>query len=82
MFSLTSANSVTKVFIIKRIIGTWNLLYERLRCYHKADKTRVTERIFKLTLIHASVILSDFLNSLNFRSTLGKLVCIGHIWPP
>ena len=40
-------------------------LPKRQRWYHIATKTHVRERIIKLTLIHASVILSVSLNSLN-----------------
>ena len=52
MFSL---NSVTKIFVIKRV-RTCHLLCKRRGCYHSTSKTHVRDRIFKLNLIHASVI--------------------------
>ena len=60
-------NSVTKNnFIFLKIrTQTHYLFCKRQRWYHSATKTRVTERILKFTLIHASLILSVSLNSLN-----------------
>ena len=51
------------------------LVYET-KCYHWASKTQLTKEIFELTLIHASVILSD---SLNFCSVSGNLHCVNNI---
>ena len=56
VFSLNSLNSVTKIFVIKRT-RTCHLLCKRPGCDHSASKTHVRDRIFKLTLIHASVII-------------------------
>ena len=42
--------------VIKKVIRTRSLLRKRSRCYHSASKTQVTDRISKLTHIHASVI--------------------------
>ena len=47
---------------------------KRQRWYHNAMKPQLTEKILKLTHIHASVIFSD---SLNFSSIKRKLKCIG-----
>ena len=49
-------DSVTKILYFKKIIHTCHPLCKRLGCYHSARKTQVTERIFKLIPIHASVI--------------------------
>ena len=47
-------------FIGKKFVNsesqTHNFLHKRQIWYHSAMKTQVTERIFKLTPIHASVI--------------------------
>ena len=51
-----SLNSVTKIFVIKRT-RTCHLLCKRPECHHSASKTHVRYRIFKLTPIHASVII-------------------------
>ena len=40
---------------------------------HSTSKSYLTDRIFKLTLIHAPLILSDSLNSMNSLN-------IHHIW--
>ena len=48
------------------------LLLERQRWYHSTIRTQVTERLIKLTLIHASVILSISLNSVKIWSILEK----------
>ena len=56
MFSLNSLNSVQKILYLKIICQKCHLLCKKLRCYHSASKTRVAERIFKLSPIHASVI--------------------------
>ena len=53
MFSL---NSVTKILYSKTIIQTCHLLCKRPRCYYSTSKTQVADRIFELSLIHASVI--------------------------
>ena len=37
-------------------IQTCHLLCKRLGCYHSTSKTRLRDRIFKLSPIHASVI--------------------------
>ena len=50
-----------KKFIIKTI-STCSVLCKTPRFYHRAIKTPVTDSIFKLTLIHASVISYDLLN--------------------
>ena len=54
MFSLNSANSVTKLFVI-----TVKGLEPATSCVRDQDasKTRVGDRIFKLNLIYASVII-------------------------
>ena len=57
-----------KTFIKK--IRTCNLLYEIPSCYHRASKIKVRERIFKLNLIHASVICQIPWIHLNFFSIL------------
>ena len=48
MFSLNSLNFVT-IFFVKRS-------FEHVTCYHKTNKTQVTNRIFKLKPINVSVI--------------------------
>ena len=52
-------------FFCKKWVLNSEPFYERQRWYHSATKTQVTERIIKLTLIHASAISSVSLNSLN-----------------
>ena len=39
----------------EKIISTYSLLCRRPRCYHTTNKTNVTDRIFKLTPIEASM---------------------------
>ena len=60
MFSMNSANSVTKIFVIREIewkgLNLPPLVLETRMLNHSASKTRVRDRIFKLTPIHASVI--------------------------
>ena len=46
-----------KNYDIKRT-RTWHLLCKRPGCYHSSSKTHVRDWIFKLTPIHASVIIS------------------------
>ena len=55
VFTEFSEFSDKKIFIIKRA-RTCHFLCKRPGCYHRASKTRVREMIFKLSLIHASVI--------------------------
>ena len=57
-----------KILLLTKIIRTCSILCKRPRCYHSASKTRVTDRIFKLSPIHASVINQIPYNSLNFYS--------------
>ena len=45
-----------KNILVIKSFRTCHLLCMRLRCYHSASKTQVSERIFKLSPIHASVI--------------------------
>ena len=51
-----SMNSMTKIFSIKRIVPTCNILWKRPSCYYWANKTRVTDNIFKLMPIYTSVV--------------------------
>ena len=43
-----------QIFFVEKIIWTWNLLWKRI-CY-RSNKTQITDRILKVTPIHASVI--------------------------
>ena len=68
MFSVNSLNSVTTIFDQSKNYSNLlcsHLLCERPACQHSASLTHVRDRIFKLSLIHASVILSAYLNLLN-----------------
>ena len=61
MFSLNSANSVTKIcHSVKGFepLPPSHLLCKRPACYHSASTTHVRDRNFKLSPIHASVIIS------------------------
>ena len=59
MFSLNPANSVTKIcHYSKRIRTPSHLLCNEPTCYHSASQTHVKGKIFKLSPIHASVIIS------------------------
>ena len=49
MFSLNSANSVTKIFVIKRA-RTCYLLCKRSICYQSANRTHLGDTIVKLSL--------------------------------
>ena len=55
MFSLNLLNSVTKIYIIKRV-RTCGLEWKRPGCYHNASNIHTIDMIFKLTPFHASVI--------------------------
>ena len=59
MFSLNSANSVTKILLFLKDCWarTHYLLCEKQRLYHCATDTQLTEKIdlVKFTIIHASV---------------------------
>ena len=55
-FSLNVFTEFSEILYFKKIIRTCHLLCKRPRCYHSASKTEVTEKIFKLSPIHASVI--------------------------
>ena len=63
MLSMNSLDPVTK-YLKKGVIQNCSLLSKRPGS-NRRDKTRVIEMIFKLTPLRASVILSDFQNSLN-----------------
>ena len=57
MFSLNWLNSVTKIFVIT--VNGFEHATSGVRdqeCYHNTSKTQVTDKILKLTLIHASMI--------------------------
>ena len=70
MFSLNSANSVTKKIFKKGSCTRTNyLLCEKQRLYHCTTETQLTEKTVKLILIHASVISQD---SLKVLLHLGK----------
>ena len=58
MNSVESTESVEleKYFCKKMCIRTCYLLCNKPGCYHSASKTHVTDRIFELNQIHASVI--------------------------
>ena len=68
MFSL---NLATKIFVIEKV-QTCHLLCKKLGCYHSTSKTRVTDRIFKLSPMYASMIYQDSLNSIKVLLHLGK----------
>ena len=54
--SLVSMNSVTKVFVITlKWARTCHLLPKRPGYHHSTNKTRVRDRTFKFSPIHASV---------------------------
>ena len=54
MNSKESTESV-EFFLQKRCVRTPYLLCNKPACYHSTMKTQVTERIFKLSPIHASM---------------------------
>ena len=47
---------ISKIFLQRRCIQTCYLLSNKPWCFHSTRKTQVTEKIFKMNLIHASVI--------------------------
>ena len=55
MFSLNLLNSVTKIYVIKRV-RTCGLEWKRPGCYHNASNIQIIDMIFKLTPFHASLI--------------------------
>ena len=81
--SLNSLNSVTKILIITEKAQTRPLLCKRPGYYYSASKTHVRDRIFKLSSIHASEILSDFLHLLNLLNSMKVLLHFGKVpmWP-
>ena len=77
MLSLNSANSVTKIFVI-----TVKGLKPVTSCVKDQDATTVParhmrDRILKFSPIHASVKLSDSLNSLNSLNLVKVLLHLG-----
>ena len=77
MFSLNSANSVTKNCHYSKRARNWplsHLLCKRPGCYHTASKTHVRDSIFEFSLIHTSVVISfpEFTNSVKVLLYLGK----------
>ena len=56
IFSEFNEFSEKKIIATKMIIWTCSLFCKRLIRYHSASKPQVIDRIFELTLIHASVI--------------------------
>ena len=71
MFSVNSLNSVTKSIKFKSYSNLQPLV---LGCYHTTIKRHVIDRIFKLTPIHASLIISfpEFTEITEFLFHLGK----------
>ena len=73
VFPNSLANSVTRNIIFQKIIGTCHLLCKRPRCYHSTSKTKVAERIFKLSPVHALVIyLISWIRWIEYLIQLGK----------
>ena len=69
MFLLSSANSVTKLFVCKRA-RTCHLLCLRQECDHGISKTHVRDGIFKFEPNSCFSDLSDSPNSLNSLKVL------------
>ena len=68
MFSMNSANSETKIFVITvKGFKSATSCVKFQGSYHSANKTHVRHRIFKFTPIHASVIAGSFRVSLFIR---------------
>ena len=70
------------IFHYSKRAGTYHPVTscERPRCYHSASEKHVRDRIFKLTPIHASVIINlpEFAEFSEFLFHLGKTPIGGH----
>ena len=80
MLSMNSLNSVS-AFLQKSLFERTTSSVKRQRGYDKASKTQVTEKIFKLPYILASVIY-QFLEFTEFPLHLGKTPLLSFILLP